>query len=135
MSNSEINRHAEIIRDNVFHTFPFNRMIPNFKGPHAEDCGGCIIEAEVDKLVTKLNALSHVEDIIAELEQVKHGRKLLSDERHLAFEKAGVNADGKSITDLVESLVKERDHLHNLIEYIRNNMNNILIKVNEISEK
>jgi hypothetical protein len=129
MNQENINEHAEIIANHVFHSFPYKQLIPNFKGPHAEDCEGCVVEAEVEKLVTKLNSLSHVEDIIADLERERHLRELLSEERHLAFKKAGIDSDGKSVTELVESLVEERDRLRSLLSYVRDNIGDLHYKI------
>jgi Zn-finger protein len=118
----EVNVHANIIADTVFHTFPYNKMIPNFKGPHAEDCGGCIINAEVEKLVNELSALSPVKKIVAELEDKKDELQLLMLDRRQAFEKAGVTEEG-SITDLVTTLVHERDRLASVINTLRDSIN------------
>lgn len=124
MDQKDVNEHAKIIADHVFHSFPYNQMIPNFKGPHAEDCEGCIVNTEVEKLVAKLNALSPVEEIIAELEEEKEKRHILTEDRWNAFDKAGVAKEG-SIADLVASLVAERDRLIRLLEVIDNDLWNI----------
>lgn len=135
MSQKEINEHAKIIADHVFHSFPYNQFKPNFKGPHAEDCEGCIVNAEVEKLVDKLNLLSPVEEILAELEKEREKRKTLTEDRWNAFDNAGVPKEG-SIADLVATLIAERDRLIRLLEDIDNDLWIIRnkIKVNPASE-
>ena len=128
-----MNEHAEIIANTVFHTFPYNMLVPNFKGPHAEDCGGCIINAEVAKLVHKLNMLSPVEDIIAELEKEKEKREALTQDRWDAFDKAGVEKAG-SVAELVEDLVAQRNRLLHLVEAIDIDLEGIRDKI-KIEEK
>ena len=123
----EVNEHAEIIRNSVFHSYPYNRMGFKPDAPHAEDCEGCLINAEVYKLVTKLNALSNVEKIIDELENERKERQALTTDRNLAFEIAGLNAEGEgSISDLVIMLIDERDRLIQLLATIRTD----IIKIN-----
>lgn len=108
MKLEEVHEHAEIVRNNVFHTYPFTKMLAGFNpdAPHAEDCGGCLINAEVDKLVEKLEKLSNPEKIVEELEHEKEERRLLTLDRWTAFEKAGLPEEG-SVTDLVERLMHE----------------------------
>ena len=127
---SEQNEHAKIIADHVFHSFPLNKFIPNFKGPHAEDCEGCIINAEVEKLVAKLNILSPVEEILAELEKEKEKRRMLAEDRWSSFDRAGVPREG-SVADLVATLVDERDRLTRLLKVIDTNLRIIRTKINE----
>ena len=128
MTQNDVNKRAEIIRNSVSHSFPYNKMIPNFEGPHSEDCEGCLINAEVEILVAELNRLSPVEKIIEELEHEKKLRKLLSKEQHLAYEKAGVDEKG-SIADLVSILVEDRNRLDNLLQIINNDLNILQIKL------
>lgn len=111
MNSEEIDKHVEIIRNSVYHAFPYNQLVPNFKGPHAENCEGCIIEAEVDILAAKLRSLWYVEEIKLNLKREQELRTLLSNERHHAFNRAGIEDKGQSIADLVGSLVDERDQL------------------------
>lgn len=128
------NEHAKIIYDHVFHSFPYNQFIPNFRGEHAEDCEGCIIEAEVDKLVAKLESLSHVEDVIAELERERDLRKLLSDERHQAFVKAGVDDEGQSIANVVETIVNQRNDYRGLLASVRESIKFLLHQIGSSNE-
>lgn len=130
MSQKDVNEHAKIIADHTFHSFPYKQLIPNFKGPHAEDCEGCIIESEVEKLVSKLNALSPVEEIVAELNEEKERRRTLGVDRHRAFDRAGVPEAG-TVADLVATLVDERDQLIHLLEVIDNDLQLIRSKIKE----
>lgn len=131
MDLKDVDEHAKIIADHVFHSFPYFQMKPNFKGPHAEDCEGCIVNAEVEKFVAKLKALSPIEKIVAELEKEKEQRRALTVDRWHAFDKAGVAEEG-SVTDLVESLVNERARLTRLIEEINNDLDRIRNKIKVI---
>jgi hypothetical protein len=114
-----MNKHAEIIQNTVYHTYPYHLTgMFNPDEPHSEDCGGCLINTEVKKLVAELERLSHVENVIAELEHEKIARAMLSLERHQAFEKAGVVENG-SVVDLVAALVDERDLLASQLHRIK----------------
>lgn len=127
----EVNKHAKIIQDTVFHTYPY---IPSgmFKPdtPHSEDCGGCLINAEVDKLVAELNALSPIEKIVEELKNEKEKRKALMLDCDKAFEKANVSKEG-SVSELVAELVDDRDRLIRLLRAIKTDINNIAFKMRE----
>jgi hypothetical protein len=125
---SEVNEHAEIIANTVYHTFPYNMLIPNFKGPHADDCGGCLINAEVKKLVDKLNELSPVEEIIANLEESNNNLETLRADKSLAFRLADFREDG-SISYLVTNLVSERDRLARLLESTKRELNTTIRKL------
>jgi hypothetical protein len=72
----------------------------------------------VEKLVAELNALTPIENIVAELEHERNARKMLSVERDDAFKRAGVVEEG-SVVDLVDALVQERDRLTKLLTLIR----------------
>lgn len=124
----KMNEHAEIIKNTVFHTLPYNKWMVNENDPHAEDCGGCIINAEVEKLVAKLDALSPVEDIVAQLEREKEERRLLVLDRLRAFKKAGIAEEGP-IEDLVVILVAERDLLRSQLQEIKRDVGNISEKL------
>ena len=128
IENIDVDEHAKIIADHVFHSFPYKQFIPNFKGAHAEDCEGCIVEAEVAKLVAKLKELSPVEDIIAELERQKEARRVLVTDRRHAFEKAKLVEYG-TVTDLVADLIKERDRLLHLVDEINHDLETIRNKI------
>lgn len=130
----DVNKHVQIIADHVFHSFPYKQFKPNFKGPHAEDCEGCIVNAEVEKLVAKLKILSPVEEILAELEREKEKRRTLIDDRWNAFDKAGVPKKGL-IADLVADLIAERNRLLHLVESIDNNLLNIRNKIKDERER
>lgn len=119
MNSEEIDKHVEIIRNSVYHAFPYNQLVPNFKGPHAENCEGCIIEAEVDILVAELRSLSRVEEIIADLNREKELRHLLSEERHKALELAGISDETLSVADVVIQLIEERDQLQRAAEKLK----------------
>jgi hypothetical protein len=123
------NEHAEIIANTVYHTFPFD--IQGFKSdaPHSDDCGGCLINAEVAKLVEKLDSLSHVEDVLAQLEHEKEERRKLTLDRWEAFEKAGAVDNGGSVSDLVRELVDERDRLLGLVQEVKSDMNFTLKRI------
>lgn len=123
--NDAVNEHVEIIKKTAFHTYPFNFLTFNPNDPHTEDCGGCIINAEVDKLVDKLNEFSHVEDIIAQLEEVQEEKRLLKLDRVYAFRKAGKNVGDGTITDLVTELIDERDALISKLQEIKKGIGNI----------
>jgi len=136
---TKVNEHAKIIADTVFHTFPYNQMIPNFQGPHAEDCGGCIINAQVEVLVAELDRLSPIKSIVADLENKKKELELLTLDRRRAFEKAGITefkkagvAEEDSITDLVTSLVRKHDQLVRVIKAVRNGTNTTAELLNEL---
>ncbi len=127
---SDLNKHAERIRNTVFHSYPYNRVGLKPDSPHADDCEGCLINSEVDILVTQLNALSHVEDIVENLKRETELRKLLSDERRDAFKIADVAEEG-SVAELVRDLVDERDRLLRLLHTIRNDISDIEKKIKE----
>lgn len=130
MVRVEVNKHAEIIKQQVFHTFPYNAFIPNFKGPHADDCPGCIIEAELKILVDKIAELSPVEDIVEELEREKAKNAVYTEARESAFAIADVEDDGtRSLVDLVESLVNERDRLDGFLTTILEDLNEVTSKL------
>lgn len=128
--SEEVNEHAEIIANTVYHSYPYNKIGKGFTGsePHSEDCGGCLINAEVDKLVAKLNALSRVEKIIEQLNHEKAERNALRVDRFRAFDKAGVTEEG-SVADLVGTLVDERDRLNSLLKEIKHDMQYILRQI------
>lgn len=128
--SEEVNEHAEIIANAVFHSYPFKKMGRGFNAsePHSEDCSGCLINAEVEKLVTKLNTLSPVEKIIEQLNHEKKEANTLRADRFRAFDKAGINEEG-SVTDLVGKLVDERNHLISLLQEIKKDMKFILTKI------
>jgi hypothetical protein len=128
-----MNEHVQVIQDLVFHSYPYNRMGFKPDAPHAEDCEGCRINAEVKKLVRKLEALEPVETIVAELKNEKAMREALLLDRRQAFEVARVpgQVGGRSITDLVGDLVDERNRLTQLLKTIKSDVNNIAQKLDE----
>lgn len=126
MTRIEVNKHAEIIKGAVYHTFPYNMLVPNFKGPHAEDCPGCIIEAELKILVDKIAELSPTEDIIEELEEEKRKNKAHVEDRTNALARAGLgDAADIDLVELVGSLVDERDRLTGRLDMVLNELNSI----------
>lgn len=127
MSNN-VNEHAEIIANLVFHSYPHKAMGFNPNEPHAEDCEGCLINAEVAKLVVKLNALSDVEKTLSELEEVKKELSILKLDRWRAFEYAGVAEEGP-LAVLVAGLLNERKHFSRLLQTIKNDINSIASKI------
>ena len=126
----EVNESAQKIRDQVFHTFPFGTFRPNFKGPHADDCPGCIIEAELDKLVEKLNELAPVEKIIAELDDEKAKVESYKEDRSKAFIIGGLREEG-SVASLVAIFVSEKDRLTHLLGVVKNDLTETVRKLNE----
>jgi len=121
----DVNEHAKIIQDTVFHTYPYNRIGFKSDAPHAEDCGGCIINAEVEKLVVKLEALSDTVKIAARLEASNTERERLRLDRGRAFEKAGVVINGP-VSDLVETIINDRDQLAEQLRQIKAELNTII---------
>lgn len=111
----EVSEHAEIIKDTVFHSYPHNSIGFKSDAPHAEDCGGCIINAEVEKLVTKLNDLSDTVKIKAELAEVKMELEDHKLDRWRAFERANVIADGP-VVDLVDTLIDQLNRFAHLVQ-------------------
>lgn len=128
---SKANVHLEIIYKNTFHSFPYQKMHINFDGPHAEDCEGCIIEAEATKLVQELESLSHVEELKADLQRERELRQVLSDERHEALKAAGVNDHGQSVAEVVGYIVREQDRLERLLRYVEEDVNDLVQKMKE----
>lgn len=124
-----MNEHVRVIQDLVFHSLPYNRMIINPNTPHAEDCEGCLINAEVKKLVRELDALSPVRAIVAELKEEKEARRALTLDREQAFKNAGV--DSGSVSDLVAGLMHDREMLTQKLERIKGDVNNIAKKLDE----
>ena len=131
MVQIEVNKHAEIIKEQVFHTFPYGAFIPNFKGPHADDCPGCIIEAELQILVDKIAELSPVEDILAELGLEKMKNEAHVEDRKNAFTRAGME-DSKTMTllELVGMLVNDRDRLTRLLDTVSSDLNVVTSNIN-----
>jgi hypothetical protein len=131
---SEVNKHAEIIANTVYHVYPYRVGFPTGgfdpKTPHADDCGGCLINAEVKKLVDKLNTLSPVEEIIAELKEAKNTIKTLVEDISKAFEIAGLTEES-SVTSLVETLVWEQNRLTRLLEGVKQDLNITIKKLRE----
>lgn len=125
---AEQNEHETIIKNTVFHTFPYSMMIPNFEGPHAEDCGGCIINAEVEKLVAELNRLSPVKEIIAELEAAKKKIETLTEDRRKAFFIANRPDEG-AVAGLVAVLVSERDQLDHVRKTIESTLKKLVVSL------
>lgn len=129
-----MNEHAEVIANTVYHTFPYSVGFPlggfGPETPHADDCGGCLINAEVKKLVDKLNELSPMEEIVANLEAANQTVETLSFEISRAFEIAGVPEEG-TVTSLVGLLVTQRAHLTSLLEDIKKDLNITISKLRE----
>ena len=128
MPRIEVNTHAEKIKEQVFHTFPYNMLVPNFKGPHADDCPGCIIEAELQILVDKIAELSPVEDIIAKLETAENVIKTLKSDNSRAHDIAGVIERGQ-VDSLVRDIVEERDRLSDLFVEVSKDLKALVRKV------
>ena len=127
MTRIEVNTHAEKIKEQVFHTFPYNQFIPNFQGPHADDCPGCIIEAEVQILVDKIAELSPVEDIIAKLEAEKLKNKTYMNDRRNAFKRVGAEGNTTmTVTQLVEIVVEERDNLNQILKTVTDDLDAVM---------
>ena len=123
MTRIEVNKHAETIKEQVFHTFPYNQFIPNFQGPHADDCPGCIIEAELQILVDKIAELSPVEDIVAELEDAKRKNEIHRKARENALAIAGLHEDSPSaLVEVVGNLVSEKDRLTRILTLVSDDL-------------
>ena len=125
MPRIEVNKHAEIIKEHVYHTFPYNTLVPNFKGPHAEDCGGCIIEAELQILVDKIAELSPTEDIIEELKTARNVIRTLKSDNSRAYDIAGVIERG-SVDSLVRDLVEERNNLTQVLKKVTDDLDAVM---------
>jgi patatin-like phospholipase/acyl hydrolase len=124
MTLDEIYEHADIVRKMVWHKFDNNKFGLNINNPHAEDCEGCVIEAEVTKLTDKLRALAPMERIMTELKEEKKNRKALEKDRERAFVKAGLVEEGL-VSDLVVMLMESNDRLRNQIKVFKNDINAI----------
>ena len=135
MVRVNVNKHAEIIKEQVFHTFPYNAFIPNFKGPHADDCPGCIIEAELQILVDKIAELSPVEDIVEELEREKAKNAVYIEARQNAFDRAGVYYNNTTtLVELVGDLVDERNRLARILTLVSDDLTATKNRISAINE-